>query len=111
MAIPWSYSRNERLPSAARVPMQTTTICFINQTGGCGKSSSCFHLAGHFAIRGMRVLVIDADPQGSLSQGFFGSAIIENLPARGTLAAVFAGDEVTAAEALAVPSGFDRAAV
>ena len=60
--------------------MQTNTICFINQKGGCGKSSSCFHLAGYFAKLGMRVLVIDADPQGSLSQGFFGSATIENLP-------------------------------
>ena len=57
--------------------MPTNTICFINQKGGCGKSSSCFHLAGHFASLGLRVLAIDADPQGSLSQGFFGSEAIE----------------------------------
>ena len=25
------------------------TICFINQKGGCGKSSTCFHLAGVLA--------------------------------------------------------------
>jgi len=51
--------------------MPPVTICLINQKGGCGKSSTCFHLAGHFAHTGQRVLLIDADPQGSLSQGFF----------------------------------------
>jgi len=91
--------------------MQTKTICFINQKGGCGKSSSCFHLAGHFAIVGLKVLVIDADPQGSLSQGFFGSAAVENLSARETLAAVFADDEFTEIESLAVPTQFDRLSV
>lgn len=37
-------------------------------------------------------MLIDADPQGSLSQGFFGSTTIENLPAAQTLAALFADD-------------------
>ena len=26
-----------------------TTLCLINQKGGCGKSSTCFHLAGAYA--------------------------------------------------------------
>lgn len=69
--------------------MRTTTLCFINQKGGCGKSSSCFHLSGHFAASGMNVLLIDADPQGSLSQGFFGSALVESLDRSETLAALF----------------------
>jgi chromosome partitioning protein len=51
-----------------------TTLCFINQKGGCGKSSTCFHLAGCLAELGFEVLLVDADPQGSLSQAFFGSA-------------------------------------
>jgi chromosome partitioning protein len=68
-----------------------TTICFINQKGGCGKSSSCFHLAGAFAQAGMRVLLIDADPQGSLSQGFLGSQVVEGLTADQTLAGAFDG--------------------
>jgi chromosome partitioning protein len=70
-----------------------STICFINQKGGCGKSSSCFHLAGYYAGRGFCVLLVDADPQGSLSQGFFGPASVENLAAGETLSAVF-DDEV-----------------
>ena len=65
------------------------TICMINQKGGCGKSSTCFHLAGAFAELGQNVLLVDADPQGSLSQGFFGSADIESLSAEETLAVAF----------------------
>ena len=51
---------------------QPVTICLINQKGGCGKSSTCFHLAGALAQEGMRVLLVDADPQGSLSPRVFG---------------------------------------
>src|SRR5438128_9699956 len=111
MAIPSLNFRIERPTQGARVPMQTNTICFINQKGGCGKSSSCFHLAGYFAGLGMRVLVIDADPQGSLSQGFFGSATIENLPARETMAGIFTDDEVMSFHSLATPTRFDRLSV
>lgn len=67
----------------------TTSICLINQKGGCGKSSTCFHLAGTFAAMGQRVLLVDADPQGSISQAFFGSDAVEQMPAWETLAALF----------------------
>jgi len=67
-------------------------VCIINQKGGSGKSSTCFHLAGAFAESGLRVLVIDADPQGSLSQGFLGSVAVEGLGTRDTLASLFAED-------------------
>ena len=66
-------------------------IAFINQKGGCGKSSCCFHLGGHLAEIGMKTLLVDADPQGSLSQAFFGAAAVENLTVRQTLAARFSG--------------------
>lgn len=68
----------------------TQRICFTNQKGGCGKSSTCFHLAGALAADGHRVLLVDLDPQGSLSQAFFGSAFIERLSLCQTVAAVFA---------------------
>lgn len=38
-------------------------IAFINNKGGCGKSTSLFHVAGELAGRGYSVLVIDADKQ------------------------------------------------
>lgn len=82
--------------------LMATILCFINQKGGCGKSSSCFHLAGAFADRGDRVLLIDADPQGSLSQGFLGSTFVENMPAAMTLASLF-DDECAFADLSALP--------
>jgi chromosome partitioning protein len=92
--------------------MSTTTVCFINQKGGCGKSSSTYHLGGALAAAGHRTLLVDCDPQGSLSQAFFGSAAVEALPAGETLAAVFDPAAVLDAPArLAVPTGFDRLSV
>lgn len=92
--------------------MPTTTICLINQKGGCGKSSTTFHLAGYYASIGLRILLIDADPQGSLSQGFFGSAHVENLPATETLAALFTDDSFHAAEQLIVAAtNFERISI
>lgn len=62
---------------------------FLNRKGGVGKTSSVFHLAGAYALEGLKVLVCDLDPQASLSQGFFGPAFVESLPKEATIAALF----------------------
>jgi len=66
-----------------------SVICTINEKGGSGKSSTTFHLAGAFAAVGMKTLLIDVDPQASLSRGFFGRRYVDDLPAHWTVASLF----------------------
>jgi len=40
-------------------------LALLNQKGGVGKTTLALHIAGAWAAEGRRVLVIDADPQGS----------------------------------------------
>lgn len=45
-------------------------ITFTNEKGGVGKTANSTHLAATLAMRGRRVLLIDADPQGHSTISF-----------------------------------------
>ncbi len=45
------------------------TIIIINQKGGCGKTTTAINLAGGFAHRGCRTLLVDLDPQSHCAAG------------------------------------------
>ncbi|MFC0456212.1 ParA family protein [Arthrobacter liuii] len=47
--------------------MSAQIFALCNQKGGVGKSTTTFHLARSAVLRGLRVLVVDNDPQGNLT--------------------------------------------
>jgi chromosome partitioning protein len=82
-------------------------IAFVNRKGGVGKSSCCHHLGGAFARRGLRTLLVDVDPQASLTQGLLGPEAARALQPLDTLAALF-GDSGIDPARLVRPLGFEN---
>ena len=84
-----------------------TTIAFLNRKGGVGKTSSCHHLAGSLAKAGYKVLIVDNDPQCSLTQGLMGIKAVDSFPGSATILACYQGDARSVDE-IAVPTGLER---
>src|SRR3954451_8449930 len=71
-------------------------ITALNQKGGVGKTSTCYHLAGTLALAGRRVLLVDNDPQASLTQGFLGPQATRQLDPSESIASVYTQDALVA---------------
>jgi len=69
--------------------MTTRTIALYARKGGVGRTLLTQNLAGAYAEQGHRVLLIDTDPQGSLSKNFFGAKAVQRLRSYQTVAALF----------------------
>jgi chromosome partitioning protein len=88
-----------------------TTVCLLNQKGGVGKTSTCYHLAGTLARLGRRILLVDNDPQASLTQGFFGPEGLRAIPKRMSIAAAYDPDDEPIAHSLIQPTGLDGVSI
>lgn len=81
------------LPTTHSFPV----YAFVNQKGGCGKTTTAVNLAGALAARGDRVLLIDMDPQAHATLGL-GCA-----PERPTVIDVLNGDATIAESVVPAP--------
>jgi len=61
--------------------MKAKIIAVVNQKGGAGKTTVAMQLAGTLGLRGHRVLVVDADPQGTASRWAASAADDQPFPA------------------------------
>ncbi|WP_215825417.1 ParA family protein [Spiroplasma endosymbiont of 'Nebria riversi'] len=65
-------------------------ISFCNKKGGVGKTTLCKNVAYKFGLDGAKVLLIDLDPQATLSVQFYTNKIIKDV----TLLKMFGGFNV-----------------
>ena len=61
---------------------KTMTICFTNNKGGSGKSTTCSNVGAAMAMAGKKVLLVDGDMQLNLSLSFFSEDEVLKMAAR-----------------------------
>ena len=61
--------------------MPAKILAVVNQKGGSGKTTISMHLAGALARRRSKVLVVDADPQGTATRWAAGATDEKTFPA------------------------------
>jgi chromosome partitioning protein len=82
-------------------------IAVISRKGGVGKTTSTLNLAGALAKVGQRVLVVDMDPQASLSSSLLGAGQADRLPAEATVTAIF-GEWAADPSRIIIPTGIEN---
>ena len=74
-----SPSSADLIEHQAALASSVPVVCVVNFKGGVGKTTISANLAAHFAAQGKRVLLIDSDYQGSLSETVMSHANISDF--------------------------------
>ncbi len=82
------------------------TLAVIAAKGGVGKTTTSVNMGGVFASQGGRTLLIDTDPQSSLSKFFLGTEGVHNLHRTETVAAAFDETCIPELEKMVHPTPF-----
>jgi chromosome partitioning protein len=86
-------------------------VSLLNQKGGVGKTSTCHHVSGALARAGKRILLVDNDPQASLTQGFFGPEAMRATEFAESIAALYDPEFAAVPEAVIRPTGIEGVAI
>lgn len=78
------------------------TVC--QRKGGVGRSTLLYSMAGALAKAGRRVLLVDLDPQASISQICLTPEAVDTMPASRTIAAILGDDLIGSALDLVLPT-------
>ena len=86
-------------------------VTLLNQKGGVGKTSCTHHLAGTLARAGRKILVVDNDPQSSLTQGFWGPEGMRAVDPGDSVAALYDPRRVAIPERIIRPTGLPNLSI
>jgi chromosome partitioning protein len=85
--------------------MKGFVLTACQRKGGVGRSTLLYNLAGALSKRGLKVLLVDLDPQASISQIILSPEAVDVLPVNRSIVAMLGDDYFGSARSIIQPAG------